>query len=119
MDAVKYLKEAIRMCKSIKSCADCPLHELGFTGYPCRIADDCEELLNPDKCVEIIEKWSEAHLAKTRQSKFLEMYPNAQLDDNGIISICPLYIEPHTKDQLCPETFCGECRKKYWLAEVE
>ena len=115
MDAVKFLKEWKRMCRSSKTCLSCSIGEIAGVSTVCSNAVKKE----PEKYIAIVEKWSAEHPIKTRQSEFLKTFPNAKLDDNGTISICPLYIEPHIKDGLCSETSCDKCRKKYWLAEVE
>ena len=118
MDAVKYLKEAVRMCNSMELCADCPLHELAPTGYPCRIYDDSAELSNPEKCVEIIGKWSNENKKKTRQSEFLKMFPDAPVV-NGHIDICPKYTDDKIPGYDYCYKMCDDCKKEYWLAEVK
>ena len=112
MDAVKFIKEKKRMCNSYSKCVGCPVD--------CDTKTDCEYYLtvNPEQYVKIVEKWSSEHPVKTRQSEFLKIFPNAKLDDNGTISICPLYIEPRIQNELCSATSCYKCRNKYWLAEV-
>lgn len=98
-----------RMCKFYDDCSICPLGET-----------TCHLLIseNPDKANEIILKWCKEHLVKTRQSEFLKMFPNAKPDTNGVIGICPLYTN---KNFRCKEMkkSCKECRKEYWLAEVD
>ena len=73
----------------------------------------------PEKAVEIVEQWAKEHPANTRQSEFLKLFPNAKID-NGAIDIGPCaidsYYKPHNK---CIDTPCEECRKNYWLSEVE
>lgn len=122
MDAVEFLKEKNRMTKPDSNmectigCINCPL---SYKNNGSNVW--CAYLLkeNPEKAVSIVEKWSAEHPKETRQSKFLKMFPNAELDDNGTISICPLFIEPNMECRLCSKTSCDKCRKKYWLAEVE
>lgn len=118
MDAVKYLKEIYRMCDSMEECSNCPLNGCKLT-FPCKGSKERAEYKDAEKCVAEVEKWSAEHPIKTRQSEFLKIFPNAILDYNGTVSMCPLYIEPYIKDDLCYKTFCDERRKKYWLAEVE
>lgn len=114
MDAVKFMKEKKRMCKSYFACTEAcllrkPMDENGVTclGY-------C--FAHPEDAVAIVEKWSAEHPRKTRQSEFLKMFPNAKIL-NDIISICPKLINLEL-DLNCNED-CVTCRKKYWLAEVE
>ena len=112
MDAVKYLKERNRMCDSYNNMCD----GCGFGKVPKgnRAEDD-----NPEKAVEIVEKWSKEHPMKTRQSEFLKMFPNADIGQ-GYLNVCPKRIDLNslTEDE-CADLRCSDCRKKYWLAEVE
>ena len=100
-----------RMCKFYDSCNDCPL----FLKCGTLIAEETDE------ANEIILKWCEEHPAKTRQSEFLKMFPNAGIY-KGAISICPYTIDC---DYDCKnkENYvdfdCTGCKKEYWLAEVE
>lgn len=112
MDAIKFIKEKNRMCCSHRLCSNCPASSTS--------KEKCDEFLNSnvEEFVSIVEKWSAEHPVKTRQSEFLKIFPNAKLDDNGTISICPLYIEPRIQNELCSATSCYKCRNKYWLAEV-
>lgn len=105
-----------RMCNRIHpKCEKCPLSFINN-----RKCEFCKDLLRgyPDKASEIILKWCEEHPIKTRQEKFLEMFPNVELVDGGTINICP-----HTIDSQygadCRVLTCRECRRKYWSEEVE
>ena len=63
-------------------------------------------------------KW-ERRTKKTRQDEFLEMFPNAQID-NSTIRICPHSIDVscECKAQTLSAYNCVKCCKKYWLQEV-
>ena len=109
MDAVEFFKEAKRMCRVI-NCEECPFggEECGFIS-----ADNIEEV------IKAVEKWAEEHPVKTRQSKFLEMFPDAFIND-GVISILPCTVNRTLKDTCCKRyKKCDDCSKNYWLAEVE
>lgn len=73
--------------------------------------------------VKEVEEWSAAHPRKTRQSVFLEQYPEAQIDDNDVLSVCPAVISlSHRKDGggcLNIHKVCANCRHKFWMQEVE
>ncbi len=71
MDAVKFLEERKRMYESG-----------AFT--PCIEAEDDYNSVN---AVKIVEEWSVAHPRKTRQSVFLEQWPEAMIDRG----ICLVY----------------------------
>lgn len=54
-----------------------------------------------------------------RQSKFLKMFPNAQLDFDGVLGIAPCGVDKDFKSEYCNSDNCHKCRAEYWLAEVE
>lgn len=110
MDAVKFIKEKNRMCNSYKKCSECPIRSLRNT--------TCDEYLktNTENYVKTVEKWSDEHPVKTRQSEFLKIFPNAELDDDHI-DICPKAID--TKIIIDCRRMCRDCEREYWLAEVE
>ena len=111
MDAVKYLKEREIMCDSYnKMCDGC-----GFGKVPkCNRTEED----NPEKAVEIVEKWSSNHPAKTRQSEILKIIPDATIR-NGILITKPCEVNEKIKDRCKKYDYCRDCRKEYWLAEVE
>lgn len=120
MDAVKYLKETMRMCDTTKDCEECPFHNLNAT-FLCHL-----NVANPEKAVEIVEKWVAEHPKKTRQSEFLKMFPRVPMK-NGLLLTNPCWVDSTVKClkqksdgvyEDAPEK-CVECRKKYWLTEVE
>lgn len=83
MDAVKFVEEAKRMCHAnIDNCADC------FKGVACPICLT-GEYHTPTERVKIVEEWSATHPRKTRQSVFLEQYPETQIDGIGVLDVCP------------------------------
>ena len=56
----------------------------------------------------------------TRQSVFLERYPNARLDDDNVLVICPRSIEQNGCDKFDDHILmCSDCRRKYWSEEVQ
>ena len=114
MDAVEYLKAKARMCDSMKECGDCPLDKINNTDNI-----NCFDKHYEEEAVAIVEKWSAEHPKKTRQSEFLKMFPNASLDDNGIIEINPCYINVGFKPEKGCVTPCFECCREYWLEEVD
>lgn len=125
MDAVKYLKEAKRMCDVIGDCRKCPINGLvnGLVAViPCKLVEDNLELANPEKAVEIVEKWAAEHPKETRQSEFLKMFPRAPLNpmNDMTIGIDPCDVDAKYKPHKgCDETLCSDCQREYWLAEVK
>ncbi len=102
-----------RLCRTVITCDNCPLCAK-YNGTNL----SCDDLLikNPDKANEIIINWCEEHPIKTKQDKFLEMFPNAKLDSSSIIETCPLIID---KTAFCEGKYCLACRRSYWLAEAD
>lgn len=119
MDALDFLRERRRMCNAQDNCGTCPI------GIVC---DDYFLNHNYSKekangMVSTVEQWAKEHPVKTRQSEFLEQYPEASISKDGTIAICPLAISTayRTKDGVCVirTDTCADCRRKFWLAEVE
>jgi hypothetical protein len=74
MDAVKFIEERNRMCKSFGDrCTGCPASNGG-----CAVGQ--ESTLDATDQVAMVEEWSAAHPRKTRQSVLLEQWPNCMLD---------------------------------------
>lgn len=121
MDAVKYLREAMRMCNSIGNCEKCPFGNNdgvgGKVGFPCKSCSAHLDRKSPEKVVAIVEKWSDDHPAKTRQSEFLKLHPNAKIMENGTLAICPKDLDERCGVD-CNKN-CDTCRNDYWLAEVK
>lgn len=69
--------------------------------------------------VKNTEEWSAAHPRKTRQSVFLEQYPEAMIDREDMLSVCPQYIDRHRKCRRGKGGDCGDCRREFWMQEVE
>lgn len=114
MDALDFLKTYHRMCDSYEDCHKCPLRGCSDIGdWSNKIAA---------KNIPLVEQWGKDNPIKTRQTAFLENYPNALLDCDGYLNICPQEIE---KDTPCPyksalgEAFygCAECHRNYWGKE--
>lgn len=123
MDAVEYIKEAKRICKSRGVCKSvsnkCPL--LDENGHCTATADICaaDVIEKTEKAVQIVEQWAKDNPIKTRQSEFLRMFPNTKIDSGAII-FCPRNFLPEVERNAYCEKHesCKECRKDYWLTEV-
>ena len=122
MNAFEYIMERNRMCDSFGSkCKGCPAN---FDDMFCGFA--AMSTLNTKEQIAIVEKWSAEHpmkQKKTRQDIFLEQYPEADIDDNGAISICPMCVSASYRDKNGCRTpidcECADCCRKFWMAEVE
>ena len=106
MDAVKFVKERRRMYTlgCIKK---------GINDYNTKAEDVVAE----------VEEWAAAHPRKTRQSVFLEQWPDTQLDKKGNVIICPKQLcrgeEFNKLIAACRGTNCYECRRKFWGKVVQ
>ena len=73
--------------------------------------------------VDLVEGWAKEHPAKTRQSVFLEQYPEASIGIDGVLKVCPMLISSTHRDNkgLCTyvELECEDCRREFWMQEVE
>jgi hypothetical protein len=123
MDAVKFIEERNRMCKSFgPKCKGCPAsnaYEDELWG--CAVAQ--ESTLDATDQIAMVEGWSAAHPRKTRQSVFMEQYPDARCSENGVLAICPTVLSSayRCSDGRCanPKKRCEDCRREFWMQEVE
>ena len=106
MDAVKFIEEHRRMYKVTGK------HSPTLAGW-----------IPAEDVVKEVEEWSAAHPRKTRQSVFLEQYPEASIGDDGVLRLCPFLIEEsyRNNDGGCKavQRQCSDCRKEFWGQEME
>lgn len=109
MDAVKFLQERNRMYES-------------GAATPCiGLEDD----YTPERAVKIVEAWSAAHPLKTRQSVFLEHYPDAPRDKDNLLTACPKCLDANVSCVIDKNATvkklkrCDACRREFWMQEVE
>lgn len=107
MDAVECMKAVTRMLKS--GTIDRAIQKY----ISAQKKDDYEGM------VEAAEQWAAEHPAKTRQSVFLEQWPDARIKKaDGLPMVSPCDLDGKLAGK-CGGIHCPECRKKFWLAEVE
>ena len=114
MDALGFTRELKRMCTFYYDtekgyCSDnCPARNLD-----CMSLDQPEEDI--ERIVEVVKLWSQENPRKTRQDLVLEQWPNAQVDNQGILFIYPCELDKtmHKKDEPCCKG-CEECRAEFW-----
>lgn len=113
MDVLNFFSEFRRMCKASSDCTKCQYH-----GDMC---DNAIELL--EKTVAEVEQWSKEHPRKTQQSKFLDMFPTAKMDDVGVIQLRPCAVSASHRNAQggCATVLrpCSDCRREFWMQEVE
>lgn len=112
MDAVIYIRDMQRMCKSHISCNGCELKPGN--------GKSCMEGMDPQKCIFVVEQWATEHPAKTRQSVFLKQFPNAPIYTNTHnVALDPCLIDTTLRGHCPTGRGCDICRREFWLAEVE
>lgn len=111
MDALEFIKAVTRMLKS--GMIDCAIQKY----ISAQKKNDYEGM------VEAAEQWAAEHPIKTRQSVFLEQWPEANIDDLGVLKVCPFPISISHRNAHGGCTYsggkCSDCRREFWLAEVE
>lgn len=114
MDVVKFVKSVNRLCKNQSGCAKCPIWEKGM----CMVGFDDDSVECIEETISKVEQWAKDHPVKTRQSEFLKMFPKAEIK-NDCLWMCPKYISYDYKpEENCYKISCGNCKRKFWLAEV-
>jgi hypothetical protein len=105
MDAIEFVKQLRRMEEN--------------AGRKYRIFVD-----SPEDVVAEVEEWAKMNPVKTRQSVFLEQWPEARIgDDDGVLQIYPcLIFASHRNARGNCATMgrkCPDCRREFWMQEVE
>lgn len=75
MDAVEFIKTRDRM---MRDKGQAPNVEYG-------------RKRSAEEVVSIVEQWAKEHPVKTRQSEFLKQWTEAQLDEDGVLKVCPAH----------------------------
>lgn len=70
--------------------------------------------------VKFVEQWAAAHPVKTRQSVFLEQFPNAPIYTNTHnVALDPCLVDTTLRGHCPTGRGCDICRREFWLTEVE
>ena len=118
MDALEFLRERRRMCNSYRNCEGCPLEE----------GECVVSIVAPDedykRIIAAVEQWSKKHQRKTRQSVFLEQYPDAIISYDGLPEVAPCQlcvglIHGKSTGDCEKKGLCAKCRREFWMQEVE
>lgn len=107
MDAVEFLEQLKKRSKSNPD----------YYGEELNIAH-----IEPISLVSKVEQWAKEHPVKTRQSVFLEQWPEA-LFREGILQICPASVSHGFRGKIgecvVEPKDCQKCKRQFWLEEVE
>ena len=125
MDAVEFLKEAKRYCKWCKNTTQDGKKRLCDVCYFEKLNDIFN--LHPmayHKFVETVEQWAKEHPVKTRQDEFFKQWPDAEIGDDGLLSIAPCQLDVRLIDGESQEDCEGrgvgdKCRRDFWLKEIK
>ena len=115
MNAVEFLKTLHRMCD--RHCTNCE-----FGKRLCGFVTSCTvwRKTHPEEAVAIVEKWAAEHPVKTRQSVFLEQFPNAPIYTNTHnVALDPCLVDTTLRGHCPTGRGCDICRREFWLTEVE
>lgn len=117
MDAIKFIEEKERMCQTCGSCILCP----AWLDEECIVS--MRSGFAPEQQINTVKVWSEQHPRKTRQDVFLEQYPEASIDANGVLDVCPASIVKSHRANCggCIDYLrnCDYCLREFWSQEVE
>ena len=112
MDAIEFVKQLRRMDEKgvLKN------HFI----YP-RVGRETD---SPEDVVAEVEQWSKEHPRKTRQSVFLEQWPDAIISYDGLPEVAPCQlcvglIHGKSTGDCEKRGLCAKCRREFWMQEVE
>lgn len=118
MDAVKFIEEHKKLCERYVTCSGCPAND---NNDRCRFSVTLGD--EAAKQIELLEEWAAARHRKTRQDVFLEQWPEARIESDGMPSICPAVLSKSYSVEKCPniitQKICADCRREFWMQEVE
>lgn len=108
MDAIYFVKQLRRM------------NEQGVPKnhfiYPCTN----QETDSPEEVVAEVEEWAKEHPPKTRQSVFLEQFPNAPIYTNTHnVALDPCLVDTTLRGHCPTRRGCDICRREFWMQEVK
>ena len=108
MDAVEFIKAIKQM---LSAGANNSTVQKYISAYK---KNDCEGM------VKAAEQWAAEHPRKTRQSVFLEQFPNAPIYTNTHnVALDPCLVDTTLRGHCPTGRGCDICRREFWLAEVE
>lgn len=114
MDAVEFIKEHGRMCRTYYGCDGClARNNDGSCKFSTIVGDGADEQ------IALLEEWAAAHPRKTRQSVFLEQWPEAEISfTDGFLTLDPCKFYKKMRKE-CVGKLCSDCRHEFWAKEVE
>lgn len=107
MDAIEFVKQLRRMDEK-----GAPKNRFIYP-YVGRETD------SPEDVVAEVDEWAKMNPVKTRQSVFLEQWPNCMMDGDCVVGMCPRNVEKNYICDLNRFAGCPNCRREFWMQEVE
>ena len=109
MDAIEFIKQLRRMDEK-----GVPKNRFIYL----RVGRETD---SPEDVVAEVEEWAKMNPVKTRQSVFLEQYPEAEIDECGYLMLCPKRISADCRNRYgnCTSRLCSDCRCEFWTQKVE
>ena len=109
MDAIEFIKQLRRMDEK-----GVPKNRFIYL----RVGRETD---SPEDVVAEVEEWAKMNPVKTRQSVFLEQYPEAEIDECGYLMLSPKRISADCRNRYgnCTSRLCSDCRCEFWMQEVE
>lgn len=69
--------------------------------------------------IKTLETWLLYYPIKSKQDAFLEKFPNARLDADGTIDICPQILFGESVKPDCRGYMCASCRQAFWSSKQQ
>lgn len=76
--------------------------------------------IDPTSLVNQVENWAKENPIKTRQSVFLEQFPNAPIYTNTHnVALDPCLVDTTLRGHCPTGRGCDICRREFWMQEAE
>ena len=90
----------------------------------CTVSDPVDSDEDFKRVIAAVEQWLKKHPLKTRQSVFLEQYPDAVISNDGLPEVAPCQlcaglIHGDSVDDCENRGLCTECRREFWNGRVD
>ena len=108
MDAIEFIKQLRRMDEK-----GVPKNRFIYL----RVGRETD---SPEDVVAEVEEWVKMNPVKTRQSVFLEQFPNAPIYTNTHnVALDPCLVDTTLRGHCPTGRGCDICHREFWMQEVE
>ena len=112
MDALEFCKVVQEICATRRTCVGCEFSKLHSL---CRING---KNVDHSVMIEIAEKWRKERPKRTRKDALLELFPTVE-EYAGAPVLCTKEMDEDWDGCSIGGQTCEECRRTFWLAEVD